>query len=178
MRHGMPEMREGTINVTPLIDIVMCMIIFFMMVAKIGVTSGKDKTIDIPATILGTELKSYGNTLTLNVRAKPGFDMPEVTAVVDGSSREPQPIAVIEPGPTPRKPLTEVLKRQRYGPDGKLNTADDNPEFKVIIRGERNMEYYYLEPVLIACAEASVKHVNFNTRKVQETVVVGSSASE
>jgi biopolymer transport protein ExbD len=170
-------MKEGSVNVTPMIDIVMCMIVFFMMVAKIGVTGGKDESIEIPATILGKDMESYANTLTLNVRAKPGFDMPEVTAVVDGSMREPQPIAVLEPGPNPRKPLTELLKRLRYGPDGLLNTADDNTDFKVIIRGERDMEYFYLEPVLIACAEASVKNVNFNTRRVQETVIIGAAAS-
>ena len=40
-KHSMPEMKEGGVNVTPLIDIVMCLIIFFMLVAKIGVTKGR-----------------------------------------------------------------------------------------------------------------------------------------
>ena len=39
-KHLMPEMKEGGVNVTPLIDIVMCLIIFFMLVAKIGVSRG------------------------------------------------------------------------------------------------------------------------------------------
>ena len=30
------------------------------------------------------------------------------------------------------------------------------------------MGYKFLEPVLITCAEAQVKNVNFNTRKVVE----------
>ena len=41
-KRRMPDMKEGGVNVTPLIDIVMCLIIFFMLVAKIGVTSGAD----------------------------------------------------------------------------------------------------------------------------------------
>ena len=41
-RHPMPAMTEGGVNVTPLIDIVMCMIIFFMLVAKIGVDTGAE----------------------------------------------------------------------------------------------------------------------------------------
>ena len=43
IRRGMPEVKEGNINVTPLIDIVMCLIIFFMLVAKIGVSTGASR---------------------------------------------------------------------------------------------------------------------------------------
>ena len=56
-RRPMPEIREGGVNVTPLIDIVMCLIIFFMLVAKIGVDTGADRNIDIPTSILGTDIK-------------------------------------------------------------------------------------------------------------------------
>ncbi len=63
----MPDIRESGVNVTPLIDIVMCLIIFFMLVAKIGVDTGADRNIDIPTSILGTDIKDMGNTLVLNV---------------------------------------------------------------------------------------------------------------
>ena len=45
--------RRGSaeINVTPLIDVVMCLIIFFMLVAKIGVDTGADQRISIPASL-------------------------------------------------------------------------------------------------------------------------------
>src|ERR1035438_6568944 len=49
-KHSMPEVKEGNVNVTPLIDIIMCLIVFFMLVAKIGVTTGAEK-IDIPTTL-------------------------------------------------------------------------------------------------------------------------------
>src|SRR3954464_3902492 len=67
-KHKMPEMKEGGVNVTPLIDIVMCLIIFFMLVAKIGVTSGADPHIKPPSTLLGAKIEDMGNTFTLNVR--------------------------------------------------------------------------------------------------------------
>ena len=47
-------------NVTPLIDVVMCLIIFFMLVAKIGVTSGAESEIDIPITQLGKDMNEIG----------------------------------------------------------------------------------------------------------------------
>jgi len=55
----MPDMKEGGVNVTPLIDIVMCLIIFFMLVAKIGVTRGVDAHINLP-TGNGLPLKKWG----------------------------------------------------------------------------------------------------------------------
>ena len=44
-------------NVVPLIDVVMCLIIFFMLVARIGVSSGEDASIKIPFAALGGWLR-------------------------------------------------------------------------------------------------------------------------
>src|SRR5438045_3935816 len=131
-RHGLPESHAAHPNVTPLIDVVMCLIIFFMLVAKIGVSTGADAKIDIPVSILGADLKDPGNALTLNVRAGP-TDQPLVTALVDSRSKDPQELKLIEPGG--RRPLYEVLKRLRDG-DPK-HGIKANPEFKVIIRDDK-----------------------------------------
>ena len=162
--HRMPEVKEGNINVTPLIDIVMCLIIFFMLVAKIGVDTGADQAIVIPTSFQGLEIQDMGNTLTLNVRAIPGTDQPMVSGLVEGVVAE---LKLVDPI-TGHKPLLATLKRWRYGSDlkpGGSGPAADNPEFKVIIRGDESMGYQFLEPVLITCAEARVKNVNFNTQK-------------
>jgi biopolymer transport protein ExbD len=164
--HRMPDVKEGGVNVTPLIDIVMCLIIFFMLVAKIGVDTGADQRISIPASFQGLEIKDMGNTLTLNVQPGP-VDQPQITALVEGVVQE---VKLLDPA-TGQKPLLATLRKFRYGRDmrpGGVNDSADNPEFKVIIRGDQEMGYRFLEPVLIACAEANVKNVNFNTRKVVE----------
>jgi biopolymer transport protein ExbD len=171
-RHRLPNMQEGTVNVTPLIDIVMCLIIFFMLVARIGVSLGTDESIrldDIPATRLGRDLKEIGveSSLVLNVRESSG--QPTVTAIVraDGSltaSGRPEELKVVD-ALTGRRELAETLRRLRYGRDRKPGGGDDNDQLKVIIRGDKNMTYASLEPILIACMEANVKNVNFNTKK-------------
>jgi biopolymer transport protein ExbD len=158
-RHRMPEIREGGVNVTPLIDIVMCLIIFFMLVAKIGVNTGDDPSIAIPATVLGKELADRGQALTLNVRPGVGDD-PMVTALVEGGvegSSQPQEIKLIDTV-TNTRPLYEVLKKIKAS----------NPDLKIIIRGDEEMAYKYLQPVLITCVEAKVKNVNFDTKIVRE----------
>jgi biopolymer transport protein ExbD len=164
-RRGLPESHSTHPNVTPLIDVVMCLIIFYMLVAKIGVSSGADPSIAIPVSEMGKDLKDLGNTLLLNVREV--ADTPFVTALVDGSQRSPQEVRIVDPV-TNTRPLREILLRLRYGSDrkpGGTGLAADNDNFKIIIRGDRDMTYKSLEPVLIACMEANVKDVNFNTYK-------------
>src|SRR5215207_9954592 len=105
-RHRMPAIQEGNVNVTPLIDIVMCLIIFFMLVAKIGVDTGADADIVIPTSFQGLDIDDMGNTLTLNVR--PGAtDQPMVTALVGGVVEE---LKVVDPV-SGQKPLLQTLKR-------------------------------------------------------------------
>lgn len=153
-RQRMPDIKEGGVNVTPLIDIVMCMIIFFMLVARIGISTGAEK-MEIPETILGKRIEDMGNTLTLNVRRGVGDD-PFVTAMVDG---KPCQLVLIEGRASKSTPyLVAVL----------ASMQKKNPEFKAIIRGEKDMPYKYLEPVLAACSKANVTRVNFNTRVVMQ----------
>ncbi len=168
MRHrGMPQIREGGVNVTPLIDIVMCLIIFFMLVAKIGVATGAEQQIDIPVSTLGKDIKDIGieSALVLNIREI--GNVPMITALVepDGAvSKTGQPVELKVYDPTTRRrPLAEVLRKLRHG-DPKHNLPA-NPEFKVIIRGDKSITYRTLDPVLLACMEANVKNVNLNTAK-------------
>src|SRR5215216_1476559 len=65
-KHAMPEMKEGSVNVTPLIDVVMCLIIFFMLVAKIGVSTGAEK-MELPETVRGKKIEELGDSLVINV---------------------------------------------------------------------------------------------------------------
>src|SRR4051812_13145476 len=166
-RRGMPRVNEGAVNVTPLIDVVMVMIVFFMLVAKIGIDTGVDRTIAIPASILGTDPKQLDipNSLTLNVR--PGLaDQPDITALLNGNLQE-----LRLKDSQGRNPLADSLKYFRYGKDlapGGWGINGDNPNFNIIIRGDGDMDYRYLEPVLLACAEANVKSVNFSTETVVE----------
>ena len=154
-RHRMPAIQEGNVNVTPLIDIVMCLIIFFMLVAKIGVTTGADSTIQPPETILGVAIKDLGNTLTLNVRGGPRLEEPIVTALAEQGDREPREIKILERrGGAVDKPLERVLTAFRQ----------TNPNAKLIILGEKDLQYHLLEQVLISAANAKITNVNFQTK--------------
>src|SRR5438309_8388357 len=86
-RHSMPEMKEGGVNVTPLIDIVMVLIVFFMLVAKIGVSRGEDKDIQLPTSVQGMKITEFSNTLTLNIHRSTA-DEPQVTTLIKDKVQE------------------------------------------------------------------------------------------
>lgn len=154
-RHKMPDAHADHPNVTPLIDVVMCLIIFYMLVARIGVNTGQDAKIELPASLLGISLKDLGNTVTLNV-AKPIVGDEPVVTMLDPATGQMVDLKILD---GTRRPLQAFLKKLK----------GENAEFKVIIRGDQGLEYRFLEPVLITCSEAAVKNVNFATR-VQQAV--------
>src|SRR3954468_23256355 len=92
MRHRhLPDAHATHPNVTPLIDVVMCLIIFFMLVAKIGVSTGS-APLDLPPTAMGKKIDQIGCTIILNVKdprplmtdADPDNPSKERTKMVNG----------------------------------------------------------------------------------------------
>ncbi|MBC7784043.1 MAG: biopolymer transporter ExbD [Burkholderiales bacterium] len=164
----MPDSHATHPNVVPMIDVIMCLIIFYMLVARIGVNTGEDERIKIPFGALGKEIKSMDNTLLVNVKEANG--LPEVTAMVDASSGKREPL-VLEDAGSGRK-LVEVLARLRFGKDNREGgTGDnkDNPDLKLVIRGDADMSFGILQKVLLAAAQAKVKALNFQTSTDQRS---------
>lgn len=166
-KHKMPNMQEGSVNVTPLIDVVMCLIIFFILVAKIGVSTGIDDKIDAPMTYLGVHITDLGNALALNLydkSEKPGTEAPQILVDLKGERQKELKLQEVQNGKTvhPLKEVLQGLKKER------------GEKFKVIINAAKGMRYAQLQLVLQACAEAGVMNVNFAT-KTEKTVVVSPS---
>ena len=174
-KHLMPEMKEGGVNVTPLIDIVMCLIIFFMLVAKIGITSGADPNIKPPATLLGSKIEDMGNTITLNVRDWKKVHEEEVEAAQKAGLPAPPPPtpfelshprvkAIVESGKPPA--TLEVLTSSGDRPLRRVLTeiVRHNPKLRVIILADKDLRYQLMEQILIECAMSKVKDFNFQTK--------------
>ena len=154
-KHSMPEMKEGGVNVTPLIDVVMCLIVFFMLVAKIGVTSGDDNSITIPSLYYGTDIRDKGNLYTLNVARAPGGNLARVVGILDGKMQD---LTIGGDNKSPTS-LRNVLAYFRNGDPGR--GIPPNPDFKVVIRGEESLPFSALAPVLVECAAANCKSFAF-----------------
>jgi biopolymer transport protein ExbD len=145
----LPDAAHMHPNVTPLIDVVMCLIIFYMLVARIGVDVG-DIPMNLPYSQWGSKIEDMGNTVTLNA------DVAQVKVMSrDGKKMNEFPIP--EPG-RPRNDASEALKQFL------AEWREVNPDVKVIIRADSNLEYRHVEPLLVACALAKMKNFNFATR--------------
>src|SRR4051812_43353619 len=168
-KHSMPEMKEGGVNVTPLIDVVMCLIIFFMLVAKIGVATGAIK-LELPETLVGVKIEKLGPNLILNIK-DPNLEIDPATGEV---KRDPRTGRAIRSGklpdpevtitPEPGKPLTKEIKlenRTSGGVDEPLTRVIEAalkkfPELSITLRCQKEVDYATLSRVIEKISKAQV----------------------
>ncbi len=179
-KHSMPKMKEGGVNVTPLIDVVMCLIIFFMLVAKIGVSTGSTP-MELPSMILGRKIEDLGGSLIINVM-DPNFDRDETTHApkLDAQGRplrlsthfaEPRVTALVDPS---EKDVREI-KLTVSGGGGQVvdrplqrvltEALKKNKDFSVTIRAEKDLEFSMLQQVLIEIANAGIRNTNYGSKQ-------------
>ena len=134
-RHGAEGV--GHINVTPLIDVVMCLIIFYLIVGRLA--SGQGRPINLPSTGVGQT--GTPPKLVVSVAAPPaGVVEPEVT--LGGS-----PVTVAElPG----------LVKARLG---------DPARGELAIRADRRLSWGQVRPVVEACRAAGLTSVRLVTER-------------
>lgn len=136
------------INVTPLIDVVMVMIIFFLIVGKLAADQRAD--VDLPA---GSALDGSAQTRPLIVNVTERGEI-----VVFGE-------VVTEDGLDARlRDGVARARRERVGA-GSGNDAADGA-LHVQIRADRGLSYGRVQPVVRACARAGVERVTFVTEGV------------
>jgi biopolymer transport protein ExbD len=168
---GLPRAHSDHPNVTPLIDVVMCMIVFYMLAAKIGVSSGKEAEIELPESWQGKQLPDLGNAVTINVEKPPTGEEQPIVKMLNPNTGDMETLKIHDAAG--KKPLKQRLQLL-MGEGASVQNAD----FKVIIRADQNMAYRYLEPVLVTCAETQVKdkrtgkmitlkNINFAARQPQ-----------
>jgi biopolymer transport protein ExbD len=138
-RKRFEPMQSHHVNVTPLIDVIMCLIIFFLLCGQFA--RDEAKRVSLPFAELGQEVDKEGRLL-VNVVARPEDDQgaPEIYAgthqvTIDG--------------------LTSFLRDE----------AARRTDLKVIIRADQSLAYSYISPILVACAQANIQSVNFAIRK-------------
>jgi biopolymer transport protein ExbD len=142
-RRGISPMHNEQVNVTPLIDVVMCLIVFFLLVGHIA-KQVSAQNVKIPIASNGNELQDRNGELVINV-------IPQ-----HGETPDYQP------------PPQIVIWGQQVSTDELLNELVDyksnHPDITLIIRADQSIEYKYIAPILISCAKAGIDSVNFVTR--------------
>ena len=154
-KKGMPTAHGSEVNVTPLIDVIMCLIIFFMLVAKIGVSTGSDAKVALPFTYLGKKIDDMGNTITLNLVPIGDPNNPtgmQVTAMVDGIAKDLPVEPVDIGGGKTASPLQVTLHQMK---------AKYKDQLKVIFRADKELPFKDVSKVLAACANEGADKLEF-----------------
>lgn len=132
---------SGEINVTPLIDVVMCLVIFYLMVGKLA--GDRRTSIDLPETKVGTE--AQGDVIIVNVVPVTGEGWPG-----DGAQ------VVVDQDVMRDAESLEKLVRDRLG---------SHPGAAVQVRAEKQLPWDLVSPVLRSCTRGGATNVRLATER-------------
>lgn len=127
----------GHVNVTPLIDVVMCLIIFYLMVGHLA--AGRSSNVNLPTSTTGRP-PDKTTPVVINVAVD---DKTNETVLLIGTER------VLE------SQLTTILK----------GMSEIAPESEVQIRADRSLNYGKIAPILTACRDAGLVSVKLVAAK-------------
>src|SRR5215468_7497971 len=132
-QHRLPQATPLGLNLAPMVDVVMCLIIFFMLATKL--VQRENSSIDLPAasTAKEKEKRDIGRRVVVNVlRDQAGTD--DIARYVIGD-----------------RPMTLTQVSQRLASERQRDA-----QVRCVIRGDRELAYRHVEAVLLACARNGV----------------------
>ncbi len=134
-----PRPTSVKLNLAPLVDVTMCLLVFFMLAARM--VERENSRIDLPLarSARNAEKQDLGHRFVVNVRD---------AALTGGSGA----IYLMDQTPVPLSEITRRLAEQRKA------HADVN----CIIRAERDLPYRYVQALMVACGQAGVQKVTFS----------------
>jgi biopolymer transport protein ExbD len=133
-----PATTPISLNLAPMVDVMMCLLVFFMLATKM--VEQENSHIDLPVAFAAKEVEKQelGDRLVINIR----------DAVLHGGTGVDY---VIRETVVPYAHVCDRLKLE----------AERHPEVNCVIRADRTIAYRYVEAVMVACAQANVRHITF-----------------
>ena len=123
----------GRVNVTPMIDVVMVLIVFFLLVGQLA--ADRNERVDLPAASLPTARSEQASspvprTIVVNALAADGEGARKPKLIIDGEAVEPAQLASVFAGAG-----------------------------GVRVRADRTLPFGTVEPVLVAARNAGVREI-------------------
>jgi biopolymer transport protein ExbD len=156
------------INVTPLIDVVMCLIIFFLIVGKLA--ADERTKIDLPTTTIGDAQRAEAGVI-VSVALQEGPDgqpiAPLATVVFVGDERLSEATQI-------ERALRDQVARALAEPS--LTSAPATPttitpaqiaRARVTIRADQRVPFEMVEPVLAACSALGIVRVEYAAARTE-----------
>jgi len=137
---------EPEFQVAPMIDVLLTILIFFMMITSAQVLK-VDKSIVLPTAKDAQKKDTARSEAIINVRWKPATKKAEFVFEDRVYARTSE--------------LVPMLVKEKAGAEKKL-TEGQNPNFRVVIRGDRDLPALYISQVMDAAGEAGIADISFS----------------
>ena len=159
----MPQPACMTLNLAPMVDVMMCLIIFFLLASKL--VDAEHYPVDLPWAVAAQEVESQelGARVTINVRKASGDDDRAEYVVVDWDGEN-----IVERVLAPEN--IESLLRARA-----TRAVAANQEIRCVVRADRDVQYQHVETVLRACGLTKISNIVFSANQGLEPESEGAS---
>ena len=156
-----PKPVSMELNLAPMVDVMMCLIIFFMLASEL--VDAENRPLKLPWAVSAQEVekKDLGRRVVINIR--PSIDNPdEADFVVSAPKFRDGKLELIERS-------MNVRDLNDYLADHAAKAADDNEELRCVIRADEEVMYRHVEVVLRAAGLAKIAKIVFSANKGERT---------
>ena len=143
---GGTDSGEPEFQIAPMIDVLLVILIFFMTITSASVLK-VDKTITLPPAKNAQKKDNSRAEAIVNVRWKPDTKRAEF---VFEDRVFPHATAIVE-----------QLRTARITGEKQI-TSGQNPTFRAVIRGDRDVPAIHVSQAMNACAEAGISDISFS----------------
>ncbi len=142
------EKGEPDFQIAPMVDVLLVILIFFMVITSAQVLN-IDKTINLPIAVEAAKKDDSRSEAIINVRWDPLANR----SVFNFQDRLY----------TKGADMVEPLKAAKLvGERTAASKPGQNPEFRVVIRGDRNVPALFVSQAMNAAAEAGISDISFS----------------
>ncbi len=147
-----PKPSEMTLNLAPMVDVLMCLIIFFLLASEMAT---RETAVDLAWARAAKEVKpsELGQRVTITVRRVEGNDEQAEYVTVDWNGQQ-----IVERVLTPAE--MQSLLESRHA-----RAEADKQELRCVIRADQAVIYQHVEVVLRACGLAKIGNIVFTAYK-------------
>jgi biopolymer transport protein ExbD len=133
-----PKETTISLNLAPMVDVMMCLLIFFMLATKM--VEQENSKIDLPLARAAKEVekKELGNRFVINVR--------------DAALRGGEGVDyLVREDVRSLAEVRDLLERER----------ERDPDVNCVVRADRGIAYRYIQDVMATCAKANIRNITF-----------------
>ncbi len=155
MKRHRPRSSGASINITPLCDIMLSLLIFFMLVSKAGIDTGADAEITLPIATLGITEDQFKKE-----RASSTFVVVNVQS--GGINGNPRVYGKLTSTGVPfEMNVVDTQSDQAMLEPFLVKLRGDRDNFEVYVHSAGNTPFYDMEPVQRAISQADVAGVQY-----------------